>query len=154
MNRLNEWLQVISNLGVLLGIVFLAMEISQNTQATKAEIYQTRAFENAASSLAIAQSDVLIRILASIRSADGKTDLNAIDSLSEIDRLRLEQWVGAQLRNSDNNLYQCELGYLEEAFCREWRTVVVGNLPVWKRVNGGPIPPIYHRIAALDTATN
>jgi len=154
MNRLNEWLQVTSNLGVLLGIVFLAMEISQNTQATKAEIYQTRAIENAATSLAVAESDVLISIIASVRSADGQTDLDAIDSLPEIDHLRLEQWVGAQLRNSDNNLYQCELGYLEEAFCREWRKIVVENLPVWKKLNNGSIPPIYQRIAALDIVTN
>ena len=35
--RLNQWLTLIANLGVLLGIIFLVIEINQNTEAIRIE---------------------------------------------------------------------------------------------------------------------
>ena len=37
MKLLTAWMEVLANLGVLAGIVFLTMEVSQNTLATKSE---------------------------------------------------------------------------------------------------------------------
>ena len=37
MDRLNQWLSLIANLGVLVGLVFVALEIQQNTKATQFE---------------------------------------------------------------------------------------------------------------------
>ena len=36
-DRLNRWLTLIANLGVVAGLVFLAVELNQNTKATIAE---------------------------------------------------------------------------------------------------------------------
>ncbi|MEZ5553802.1 MAG: hypothetical protein R3E82_23195 [Pseudomonadales bacterium] len=38
MNRLNQWLTLLANFGVLVGIGFLAIEIRQNTDMMKAQI--------------------------------------------------------------------------------------------------------------------
>ena len=35
--RLNQWLTLFANLGVLLGIIFLVIEINQNTEAIRIE---------------------------------------------------------------------------------------------------------------------
>ena len=37
MDRLNQWLTLLANLAVLVGIVFVALEIQQNTEATHAQ---------------------------------------------------------------------------------------------------------------------
>ncbi len=34
MDRINKWLSLFTNLGVMAGLVFLAIELNQNTQAT------------------------------------------------------------------------------------------------------------------------
>ena len=36
--KLSEWLGITANLGVILGIVFLALEINQSTKATAAAV--------------------------------------------------------------------------------------------------------------------
>ena len=38
LSKLNEWTGIISNIGVLLGIIFLIIEISQNTRAIESEV--------------------------------------------------------------------------------------------------------------------
>ena len=37
MDRLNQWLTLLANIGVIVGIVFLAFEIQQNTEMMKAQ---------------------------------------------------------------------------------------------------------------------
>lgn len=39
MDRLNDWISVLANLGVVVGIVFLVVEIRQNTEALRAETH-------------------------------------------------------------------------------------------------------------------
>ena len=40
MEKLNQWLSVVSNLGVIVGIFFLAYEIQTNTSAVRSATYQ------------------------------------------------------------------------------------------------------------------
>jgi hypothetical protein len=41
MERINQWLTLVANLGVIAGIVFLAYEIQQNTAAVRSSTYQS-----------------------------------------------------------------------------------------------------------------
>ena len=40
LDRLNKWLTLVANFGVLVGIIFLILELSQNTQALRANAIQ------------------------------------------------------------------------------------------------------------------
>ena len=42
-DNLNRWLSLGANVAVVIGIVFLAIEIRQNTEMTRAQITQSRA---------------------------------------------------------------------------------------------------------------
>ena len=42
-DKVNKWLTLGANIGVLIGIIFLAVEIRQNTEMTRAQITQSRA---------------------------------------------------------------------------------------------------------------
>lgn len=48
LDRFERWLAITSNLAVLVGIIFLALEISQNSDITRAQLYQARAYDGAA----------------------------------------------------------------------------------------------------------
>ncbi|MCP5347658.1 MAG: hypothetical protein R3F41_19085 [Gammaproteobacteria bacterium] len=44
-SKLNDWVSILANIGVLIGIVFLIVEIQQNTAELNAEARATRASE-------------------------------------------------------------------------------------------------------------
>lgn len=50
------------------------------------------------------------------------------------------------MRALDNNLFQCELGYMDEEFCRLMVDDVRGLIPYFEAVLGGEIPPILYRL--------
>jgi len=101
--KLNTWLSLGANLGVLIGIVFLAIEIRQNTEMTRVQIIQNRA--DAAISMAEAtfNSEYLPGIVAKARRGE---------HLSDEEALRYTGWIRAALRNQDNNLQQYNQGML------------------------------------------
>ena len=47
LDKLNKWLTLAANLGVIAGIIFLGIEISQNTDSIRATAYQTWLAANA-----------------------------------------------------------------------------------------------------------
>ena len=93
----NEWLSLVANLGVLLGIVVLIFELNQNTRITQITAYQ----------------DVVENI----------TNLNSmILTDPDVARLRMEELSGAQLSEIDEQRYaayyrmllrQSELAYTQ-----------------------------------------
>ena len=57
--KLNSWLSLTANFGVILGLIFLGIEISQSNKATIAATYQARISEIEASYQNAALSDYL-----------------------------------------------------------------------------------------------
>lgn len=149
--KLNVWLNLVANLGVIAGIVFLAVEISQNTTAIRAEIYQTRAFEVANANDFRAESQYLVPIQEKTTSSTEIIDYEAVEALSWIERRRLWLAMDGMIRRFDNNLYQCEIGYLEPDFCLSFAEQVRINFPAWEFVAstvGAEVNPAFHRIYA------
>jgi hypothetical protein len=121
---LSRWLSIGANFGVLVGIAFLAIEIQQNTEMTRAQITQSRA--DAAISVAdmAVNSDYIPAIYVKIQNGE---------SLSEEDAFRYTVWLRATLRNQDNNIQQYDQGLLGEHIPRSAAGVVRGvikNNPV------------------------
>lgn len=42
LDELNDWLQVVATIGVIASIIFLGLELRQNSDLMKAQIYQSR----------------------------------------------------------------------------------------------------------------
>lgn len=103
MDRLNEWLTLFANVAVLIGIVFVAYEIQQNTEATHA---QTRE-----AVLAAAQIE-----LQSVRA-----DPNLIRSivcecpLSEDEQIRLYTWLVSVMKIREFSWLQRRSGIIDDA---------------------------------------
>ena len=114
---LGQSLGIAANIGVILGIVFLAMEIRQASQVVAGSAYQARALAMMARQDMIAESDNLGEVL--LRNRRG-------EALDERERGRISSsYLGSYFR-VDGLFYQYELGllpddYYENVFDAEMR---------------------------------
>ena len=121
-DRVSRWLTLGANLAVLASIVFLAIEIRQNTEMTRAQITQGRA-ENA---LYLADMQINSDYIPDIVVKVGNGE-----ELTPAERFRYTVYLRATLRNQDNNIQQYNQGLLGEHIPRTISGVVheilVGN---------------------------
>ena len=118
MNKLNDRLALIANLSVVAGIVFLGLELQQNTQAIQAQTRDSITEKQMTYLGWAATSPELAAVLAKVDSA-GRASLNGGEA---------RQWrgyVGGQMREWENSFYQYERGLFTqgeyEARRERWR---------------------------------
>ena len=110
MNKLNERLTLIANISVVLGIIFLAVELQQNTQAVQA---QTR------DSISEKQMDYTLQISGNRDLADVYQRGNnvGLEGLEQPEQTMYRLTVAAIFREFENSFYQYERGlFTEEEF--------------------------------------
>ena len=115
MEKLNHWLTLSANLGVLTGIVFLAMELKQNSEMTAA---QTRS--------ELSQSVInLIEMERHPILVEANLKLQRGDELELLDVYYLDNMANATLRHWENTYYQYQNGLFDdqefEADFEVWR---------------------------------
>lgn len=113
--KLNAWLSLGANVGVVIGLVLLIFEISQNTEMMQAQINQSRTDTALSEQQAVYTSNHVPALLARIDRGE---------QLSDEDLIRYERFFRAFNRNQDNNLWQYNEGYLEENIPRSIRGAV------------------------------
>ena len=114
-----QTIQTLANLGVVAGIVFLAFEIQQNTEMTRAQITQSRAD----TAIALAQAYFESAYIPEIQQKIGRGDELSGEEIS-----RYLAFVRATLRNQDNNFQQYNRGLLGDYTPRNVTTIVDGLL--------------------------
>jgi hypothetical protein len=115
-DRLNQWLTLVANVGVVDGFVFLGLEIQQNSDAINAQTYQSRAEAAQELSTTIMDSEHFVPLLAKLGSGLFPSDPAVLAELNPEDRIRLtafHQWMRVAL---DNQFYQYQRGFLDEEF--------------------------------------
>ena len=104
LDNLNKWLTLVANLGVVVGIFFLAIEIRQNQQT----IEQTQALIQRDFDLAVVDNlqqvadnsdDQRLLYLQFPEIAELEIKGSAGENLSEVDALRYQALCGMQIRN-------------------------------------------------------
>ena len=141
---LNRWLTIVANVGVVVGIAFLVVEIRQNTIALSAEAYQSRSEALQEMSMFIAGSEVLATIDANlIKRPDscGEFERNCeviddeyLESLSVTERQQYKRFLQAQNARVQNLVFQYEQGLLSEAYHdRVIISVIEYYMPLWER---------------------
>ncbi len=109
LDRLNQWLLLAANLGVLAGIIFLSIEIRQNTLAIRGTAIQTAAALSREQMFVIMQNSELSRI--AVEGLASPSGLSPVDAFRASYMVRTF-WVGMQA-----NYRQWALGILPE---EEW----------------------------------
>jgi hypothetical protein len=108
MDRFNQWLTLVANVGVIAGIVFLAYEIRLNTQAVTAETTTTYLENWLQGNLPVAEEPELASAVAKVAGADGFSALTPAES-SQVASLFIVQLKAAEFAH-----YQYSQGLLDE----------------------------------------
>ena len=105
-DKTNRWLTLVANIGVIVGIIFLAVEINQSTLQT--QLQTSSSFQNTFTSVElnlVANNDLLDALLKSQKG----------EGLSEVDQLRVLVFYRAVLRGYQNSFYQSRTGVIDPA---------------------------------------
>jgi len=112
---INEWLTLFANLAVVAGIIFLAIEVSQNTAMIEAQMSQGRAETAMDQAESLYNSDHLAEVFLTMEQEQPLTDLQ---------RIRFTAYLRAFNRNQDNLLHQVAQGFLGETTLRSIRDAI------------------------------
>ncbi len=131
--------ELLGAIGVIITLVYLAVQVRQNTRSLDAtqrlalaQTYQMRsdALQNM---LVQAAASPIGGIIAKVTQAGYPEDLSSLDRLSPTEKARFRQWHIAQIAHWDNMHYQYQQGFLDEEYYRDEFIVRVKRLwPVWQ----------------------
>lgn len=104
-DKLNRWLTLLANIGVLAGILFLAYEIRQNTTATELDAATNYEAALREYELFVAGNPDFTELV--VKSIAG-------EPLTEVEQFRVEMFFRGALRNWQTAYFQYRLGALSE----------------------------------------
>jgi len=134
LDKLNKWLTLVANIAILGGLVFLAFEIQQNTNAVRSASVQEATNIAREHPLMYVQNPEVNRLA----MAD-------YESLSEEDQRR-RYWLDVSFWHAMQGLYrQNELGTLPEQEWEVWVRIICAN---YER----SVPELWARAAATYTS--
>jgi hypothetical protein len=141
LDELNDWLQVVATIGVIASIIFLGLELRQNSDLMRAQIYQSRAETIQETFTSIQESDHIVPILVKLEEAyaEGATVPAAVALLTAEEKMRAKFYVNRQIRHLDNMYYQYELGLIDEEYMAWWASIISNNVALWYEVLGEDI---------------
>ncbi len=132
---LNQWLSLGANLGVIAGIVFLGLEIQQNTAVTRSAAAQEISNASVEFFMRVAENSDLARVV--------KVANENPSELSEVEIVQYEYVTGAIFMLMEGAYKQFRLGYLPEAGWEPYEKLIKGLLsnPVSRNwwVNGSTV---------------
>ena len=105
-SKLSEWLSLVANFGVVVGLFLLIAELNHSSQLAEVEAYQTRTRDIQELNLQLALSDSLAGIFV-------KLDSSGTKALTPEEFRRAQAWYAAIMRGMQGQFYQYQQGFLE-----------------------------------------
>ena len=126
--------EFLGSIAVLATLIYLAIQIRQNTKATRAQIHQARSDQAQDFFLFVAGSPEFSALLEKV-TPEGKPDLEAVDLLTPVERRQLQFYLIAAQQRLENMYFQRKWGFLaEETYSRTIRPIR-SMIPLWRRMN-------------------
>ena len=130
MDKLNSWLMLAANVGVIIGLGLLVYEIRQNSNLMRAEIDTIRAEGKASRQMDLANNGVMMSIVAKAAEAGFPGEPGALDTLSREELHRLEMMYVAIVEVTVNWHIQCQQELLDDETCNHvQRQQILGIMP-------------------------
>ena len=137
MDRLNQWMTLVANIGVVVGIFFLAIEVQQTRDAINAQTYQSRAEASQQLMMDIADSEFLTPLLSQLVIEQGDFQSVSTEEYTAEQLYRLRTYGHAIRIGLDNQHYQYERGFLDKDYYEStWVDAVRFYTPLWSKVGG------------------
>lgn len=132
--------ELIGAIGVVVTLVYLAIQVRQNTHSMDenrrlalAQTYQMRADALQGMLVHAADSTHIGPIIIKLTEAGYPENLASLEQLTPLERGRFRQWQIAQQTHWDNMYLQYEHGFLDEEYYRDsFRERVRRLAPVWE----------------------
>ena len=124
---------ILANVGVVIGLIFLGLELRQTQSAMQAQAYQTRALDAIAWNFEIAKDDNLRRVQSALDS--GNVNLGALDR----DDRQIAVYLLDLIRTDvDNEHYQYQQGLLDPSFYEGVTIPMIQHYgPLWREIGLG-----------------
>lgn len=144
LDRVNKWLTLLANLGVVAGLVFVALEVRTNTATNRIAIYQSSSQNWMQINSQLARDREFVELLVKADSSDA--GLNAVEAR------RFEGWVRQHLTHAAQMLRLHDVGLLDEVGLRvELRNIrQLSEKPRFRHVVEEIVPPGRFRRRILD----
>ncbi len=131
-DSINRWLTLGANIGVVIGLILLIVELNQNSNLVRAQIHQARSDNYESFMLDMADTEFLLPAYEKFSAAGGPADVSALDVLDSIERERIRRYFQGRLGGYDNLFFQYQQGYLDEGF---YESKIAGSIrrlyPIW-----------------------
>jgi hypothetical protein len=135
MDRINKWLTFVSNIGVVVGLAFLAIEISQTNTLMEASAYQQRSSDLLSMSNLVIESDVLSGALSKIeyrKNICTPKEMN-LSVLTAQEKTVVHEYQLSQIFRLQNVARQHTYGLIDDEY---HATATIGTigllLPIWE----------------------
>ena len=133
----SRWLTFGANVGVVIGLILLLIELNQNSDLVRAQIHQARTDEHVTRLENRANTEFLAPALLKFGSAGGFGDdpVSAIEQLSPIEAYRVRRFLSSRATDYANLYYQYEQGYLDEEFYQFTVVTAIERFgPLWEEL--------------------
>ncbi len=135
-NRINQWLTLGANVGVVIGLMLLLIEFDQNSDLLRAQIHQARSDAHVGHRLADVESDKWTAIRMKLQENGYPKDVSSLDSLTPEESFRFKDYIAARHTDLDNLHYQHQQSYLDDEYY-QYKVVcsIRRNEPYWEKLN-------------------
>jgi hypothetical protein len=124
-SRINEWLTLVANFGVVVGLGLLIFEVNQATKLAEVAAYVDRLEQIQQSRVDFANSDYLPPIRT-------KALAEGVQSLSTVELSRLANWERGVRARMDSHYHQFLQGYLDQESAGTMLASAADILPLWE----------------------
>ncbi len=134
-DTVNRWLTFSANVGVVIGLILLLIELNQNSELLRAQIHQNRSDAHVAQRFERTDSEFLLPAWVKFEDAGGLRDLSAMDELTPVEAARIKEYFAAYHQDYDNLFYHYQHGYLDQEFYQyRVETTIRLFAPWWKKL--------------------
>ena len=125
--KLNRWLTLLANIGVVIGLALLIYEVrqSQNLAETEAEVRRLDQMQVAQVEIATSE------LLAAIRV---KALSEGVESLTSVELYKLRQWENSVRLRMRSQYIEYVRGYLDQDTANRIMAAAVRFLPYWEEL--------------------
>jgi hypothetical protein len=123
----NRWLNLGANVGVLLGLILLIIEVRHAIDLSESDAYRNRGTEIQQAFQQLALSPDLGAI--AVKARDGGSA-----SLTKVEFVRWSAWIQAAALRMQNQFNDYELGYLDEASYQAMLRAAARSYALWREL--------------------
>lgn len=152
-NKINGWLTLLANIGVLVGLGILVYEVKQSNSLALAQIEQIRSESLLQWRREWVTDDYIAPLLTKVETTlpsaeldqmsaldQQKATADMLDALDPVERTRMSIFIGTSYWDFENLYFQYKRGLVSDGYWSE-RIVpaILSNAPQWKAVTGGDL---------------